>query len=240
MMRHTKMQYTYVGIDSHKESHTAVFLDCFYDKHGEIVFDNCPSKFGNFLDDAHKLQQDGTTLLFGMEDVSAYGRMLAVFLKARNQQVKHVNPLLVASERKNQTVTQKNDSIDAECAARVLLSKLGGLPDADPKDKYWILRTIVIRRDFVMRSNISLKNHLHTLLMSHYPNYGNFFYKIDGATALAFFMRYPSPSTLKGATVDELAEFLRGPSNGIVGTAKAKLDVQETIPDIHNRSNHAR
>ena len=220
-MKHYKMQYTYVGIDSHKETHTAVFIDCFYDKLGEIVVDNLPSKFEKFLDDAQKLQQDGTSLLFGMEDVSAYGRLLAVFLKANNQQVKHVNPLLVSWERKNQTATQKNDSIDAECAARILLSKLDELPDADPKDKYWILRTLVVRRNFVMRNNISLKNHLHTLLMSHYPSYRSFFYNIDGATALAFFNRYPSPSTLVGTTVDELTEFLQEPSHGKVGAAKA-------------------
>jgi len=221
-MKHYKMQFTYVGVDSHKGTHTAVFLDCFCDKVGEIVFDNNPSKFEKFLDDALEFKQDGTVLLFGLEDVSAYGRMLTVFLKANNQQVKHVNAVLVARERKNQTITQKNDSIDAECAARVLFSKLKTLPDAEPDDKYWVLRTLVIRRDFVMRSNSSLKNHLHTLLMQHYPNYQSFFSKLDGAASLAFFMRYPSPSTLEGASVDKLAEFLRGPSNGIFSTAKAQ------------------
>ena len=233
-MNHRKTKYTYVGVDSHAKTHTAVLLDCFFDKVGEIVFENLPSKFGAFLAEADALKVEGTTLLFGLEDVSAYGRTLTIFLKNNNQEVRHVNSLLVAKERKAQTVTQKNDAIDATCAARLLLSKLDEMPDAEPEDKYWILRTLVMRRDFVVRNNISLKNHLHSLLMQHYPNYRNFFQNIDGMASLAFFMRYPSPSTLEGTDVEELAEFLHKPSYGHFGKNKAQeiLDNLEdtTIP----------
>jgi len=224
------MQYTYVGIDSHKSTHTAVFLDFFFDRLGEITFENMPSKFGNFLAEADKLKMEGTILLFGLEDVSAYGRTLTVFLKNNGQAVKHVNPIFVARERRNQTITQKTDSIDAECAARVLLSKFHELPDAHPDDKYWVLRTLVVRRDFITRNNISLKNHLHSLLTHHYPNYRSFFYETDGPTALAFFMWYPSPSTLEGVTVNELAEFLRGPSNGKLGEERAQ-EILDSLQD---------
>jgi len=137
-MNHPKMRYTYVGIDSHKDTHTAVFLNCFFEKLGEIKFKNLPSTFGAFLAGAENLKQNGTELLFGLEDASSFGRSLAVFLTDNNQKVKHVNALLVARERKNQNIVQKTDSVDAECAARVLLSKFGEMPDADPNDKYWI------------------------------------------------------------------------------------------------------
>jgi len=234
IVNHPKMKYTYVGVDSHKDTHTAVLLDCFFDKVGEIVFENLPSKFEAFLSEADALKVEGTTLLFGLEDISAYGRTLTIFLKNNDQEVKHVNSLLVAKERKAQTVTQKNDAIDATCAARVLLSKLSEMPDAEPEDNYWILRTLVMRRDFVVRNNVSLKNHLHSLLMQHYPNYRDFFQNIDGKASLAFFMRYPSPSTLGGTAVEELAEFLHKPSYGHFGIDKAKeiLDSLEdtTIP----------
>jgi len=221
-MQHPKAQFTYVGIDSHKDTHTAAFLDCFFDKLGEIQFENLPSKFPEFLENASKLRQDGTTLLFGLEDISAYGRTLAVFLKGKGQLVKHVNALLVARERKNQTVTQKTDSVDATCAARVLLSKFGELPDAQPDHQYWILRTLVTQRDYIVRNNTSLKNNLHSLLMQSYPNYRSFFENIDGNTSLAFYLRYPSPSTLEGTSVEELTEFLYEPSQGKVGAAKAR------------------
>jgi len=229
-MNHPKMRYTYVGIDSHKGTHTAVFLDCFFEKLGEITFENLPSKFGCFLKDALKYQVEGTTFLFGLEDISTYGRILTVFLKDNSHQVKHVNSLLVARERKNRNITQKTDSLDAECAARVLLSKFGELPNADPQDEYWILRTIVTRRDFIVRNNISLKNHLHSLLMTHYPKYRSYFENIDCKTSLAFYMRYPSPSKLKDTTLEELTEFLREYSYKTIGEAKA-MEILDSLED---------
>ena len=216
-MTHPKMQYTYVGIDSHKDSHTAVFLDCFFEKLGEVTFENLPSKFGTFLAKAEKIKVNGTTLLFGMEDVSMYGRLLAVFFRDNNQKMKHVNALLVAKERKNQNATLKTDAIDAECAARVLLSKFSDLPDAQPDDKYWILQSLVTRRDFIVKNNVSLKNHLHSLITQHYPNYRHWFPSIDTKTSLAFLMRYPSPSMLAGVTSEYLTEFIRDASNNRVG-----------------------
>ena len=220
-MKHPKMRYTYVGIDSHKYTHTAVFLDCFFDKLGEITFDNLPSRFGTFLSDAETLKQDGTEFLFGLEDAGAFGRSLTVFLTDNNQQVKHVNSVLVARERKNQTITQKTDNIDAECAARVLLSKFNELPAVDPNDKYWVLRTLVVRRDQTVTHNTRSKMILHDLLTQHYPNYRKFFTYTFLKTSLAFFKKYPSPKTLIDVTADELADFLYTESNGVYGTEKA-------------------
>jgi len=221
-MKHQKMLYTYVGIDSHKDTHTAVFLDCFYDKLGEVSFNNLPSEFGKFLSQAEKLKSCDTMLLFGLEDISVYGRTLAIFLKENGMTVKHVNAMLVARERKNQNIVQKTDSIDAECAAKILLSKLNELPSFDTQDKYWALRTLVSRRNFIVKNNMCLKNSLHTLLTQHYPNYRNFFKVLDCKTSLTFFMHYPSPSTLKDTTLEELTAFLREPSQGKVGIARAR------------------
>jgi len=221
-MHHPKMQYTYVGIDSHKDTHTAVFLDCFFEKLGEITFENLPSTFDVFLANAEKFQMEGTVFLFGLEDVSVYGRSLVAFLTANDQHVRHVNSLLVAYERKNQNITQKTDSVDAECAARVLLSKFNSLPTAETQDKYWVLRSLVTRRDFIVRQNHAAKNSLHNLLTQHYPNYRNFFGNIDCKTSLAFYDKYPSPDLLEGVTVDELADFFRQLSNQQFGTEKAR------------------
>ena len=230
-MMHPKMQYTYVGIDSHRDTHTAVFMDCFFEKLGEVTFENLPSKFGVFLAKAEKLKLDGTTLLFGLEDISMYGRLLAVFFRDNCQRMKHVNALLVAKERKNQNTTQKTDAIDAECVARVLLSKLNDLPDAEPDDKYWILQSLVTRRDFIVKTNISLKNHLHSLITQHYPNYQHWFPALDSQTSLAFLMRYPSPSTLYGETTESLAAFIREASDNRVGAGLSHIARAQRILD---------
>ena len=238
-MLHPKMQYTYVGIDSHKDTHTAVFMDYFFEKLGEISFNNMPSKFPSFLSQAEQFRMVGTKFLFGLEDTSMYGRSLTLFLKSNDYAVKHVNALLVARERKNQNITQKTDAVDAECAARVLLSKFSELPDAVPQDDYWTLRTLVIRRDFISRNNGSLKNSLHSLIMQHYPNYRSFFANIDCKSSLAFFMKYPSPNTLKGTTFEELAPFLHKLSNGRVGAEKTRL-ILDTLQDTAVDSQYIR
>ena len=229
-MTHPKMLHTYVGVDSHKNDHTAVFIDCFFEKLGEITFRNFPSSFENFLKRAQTYRPEGVTLMFGLEDCSAFGRTLTVYLKSKNQTVKHVNALLVARERANRNITEKSDSIDAECAARVLLSKFGELPEADPDDTHWVLRSLVTRRLLLVRQRAAAINYLHSLLTHQYPNYRDYFASIDGKTSLAFLMRYPSPCTLKGTTAEELAAFLEVPSNFNFGMTKAK-EILGTLAD---------
>jgi transposase len=53
---------------------------------------------------------------------------------------------------------------------------------------------------------------------------------IDCKSSLAFFMRYPSPTTLDGVTADELAAFLEIPSNKCLGMAKANK-ILDTLQD---------
>ncbi|MCL2412323.1 MAG: IS110 family transposase [Treponema sp.] len=229
-MTHPKMLYTYVGIDSHKNAHTAVFINCFFEKIGELNFRNCQSHFETFFKRAQVHRPEGGTLMFGMEDCASFGLMLTKFLVGKEQSVKHVNALLVARERKNRNISEKSDSIDAECAARVLLSKFGELPEAEPDDTYWVLRSLVARRLLLVRHRSAAKNYLHSLLTHQYPNYRDYFENVDCKTSLAFLEQYPSPSTLKNTTVEELAAFLEIPSNKTVGLPKAK-QILATLPD---------
>ena len=74
----------------------------------------------------------------------------------------------------------------------------------------------------LVRHRAATKHYLHSLLTQQYPNYRSFFENIDCKTSLAFFERYPSPSTLQDVSAEELAAFLEIPSNRSVGMAKAK------------------
>jgi len=226
-MTHPKMHHTYIGIDSHKDTHTAVFLDCFFEKLGEYTFGNSASDFEGFLNDAQKLLLDNTTFLFGMEDSSKYGRALAMFLTANGQTVKHVNAYLVAGERKNLKM-EKTDSGDAECTARLLISLFGKLPDADHDEAYHILRTLVVHRDFLTRGNIALKMYLHSLLTIDFPNYHKFFASLDSKSSMAFFTKYPSPDKLADTTAEALAHFLWEHSSGVLQMKRA-MEILETI-----------
>lgn len=239
MYHHPKMQYTYVGVDSHKETHAAVLLDCFYEKIGAVSFGNRQEDFDTFLTQALQFKQHGTDLLFGLEDVSKYGRKLTKFLLAHNQPVKHVNAYLVAQERKNLNL-DKSDLSDAECAARMLISRFGSLPDVEEDERYHILRTLVVRRDFLTRNKTMLKNYLHSLLTIDFPNYHKFFTELHGKTALAFFTKYPSPRWLKDTTAEELGQFLWQHSGGNLNIERAKeiLDLTDAeLTPIHEMRN---
>ncbi|MDP4093569.1 MAG: IS110 family transposase [Bacillota bacterium] len=207
-MNHPRMKYTYVGIDSHKGTHYAVISDCFFDRIKEIEFENVPIAFDSFFKELQNFKIKGTELAFGLEDTSAYGRLLTVFLVGKKQMVKHVNASLVKKERVNLQL-DKTDSNDAECAARVLISRFNELPEVDPQDKYWVLKQVIARRTSLVKTNLSLKNHLQVFILNHYPSYNKFFSTIDSKSALAFYDKYPSPSKLKNTTLKELEDFLR-------------------------------
>ncbi|PEJ72834.1 IS110 family transposase, partial [Bacillus wiedmannii] len=144
---HNRQNYLYVGVDLHKEQHTAVIINCWQEKLGEIQFDNKPSAFSKFLLEVETYVSDGLSVVFGLEDVGGYGRALAKYLVDHKQVVKEVNPALSFLERKSHVTTQKSDSWDAECVARILVNKFNQLPDAKPNDLFWSIQQLVSRRN---------------------------------------------------------------------------------------------
>ena len=217
---HPKMTRTYCGIDSHKDSHTIVILNCFHEKLGEITIGSAPSEFSNFLKQAKKYLQTGTTWAFGFEDTSAYGRSFVKFLVEKGYCVKHVDASKVATERGQ--VLHKTDSFDAECAGRVLINQFDKLPNANPQDKYFIIQNLVTRRNSITKINVMVKNSLHKVVAENYPHYKKFFCKLTTNTALAFIEEYPSPHHLENVTAEELTAFIKT-TKGRMTEEKAEL-----------------
>lgn len=93
-MRHYKEKHIYVGVDLHKHTHTAVIINCWNEKLGEIQFNNIPNAFPDFLQQIKGFAKRGVTPLFDLEDVGGYGRSLAVYLLELKQKVKEVNMAL--------------------------------------------------------------------------------------------------------------------------------------------------
>lgn len=54
-----KENFIYVGIDLHKETHTAVMIDCYNQKLGEITFPNRPADFPKLVTKVKKCNTDG-------------------------------------------------------------------------------------------------------------------------------------------------------------------------------------
>jgi transposase len=238
---HHKQSYIYIGLDLHKDTHTAVIIDCWNEKIDMIVIENKPSDFTKLLNLAKKKAGD-LTPVFGLEDVHGYGRSLATYLLEKNQIVKEVNSALSYSERMSYPTTKKSDDWDAFCIASVLLRKLDTLPDANPQDLYWTIRMMVNRRNAIVKSVTTLTNQLHGQLGYHFPSYKKFFSDVNSATALTFWESYPSPKHLTNVSAEELAELLRKPSHNNCSTNKAKkiLEIAESDGDTTRDYQEAR
>ncbi|EPY2282780.1 IS110 family transposase [Clostridium sporogenes] len=217
-----KQEYIYVGLDIHKETHTAVISNCFDERLGSITIENKVCSYIKLVNKVKKLQGD-LTPIFGLEDVHSHGRDLAIYLQGKGYIVKEVNSALSHMKRMSYPTTKKNDEWDAKCVASVLITNIDELPEANPQDYFWTIKMIVNRRNSLIKTSKTLINQLHGQLVYSYPSYKKFFCDINGKTALAFFEKYPSPSYLEGVSEEELAAFLREVSHNSCSKNKAKL-----------------
>ena len=225
---HPKLKMIFAGVDIHRRTHSAVFINAFGEKLGEIKFENKPSAFEGFLKEAKKHLKRGQCFTWGLEDCEGSGRPFAVFLKSKGFTVKKVSSNLSAGERKNQPGSGKTDFIDAENVARVLLTRLDTLPDFTQTDIYWTIGTLVRKRASIVNDNIILKNQVQAYIIQHYPSYKSFFSVFDCATGLEFWERFPSPSKLKSITEEELGQMLYQRSSGFFDVVKARF-ILETV-----------
>ncbi len=108
---HPKLKHVYVGADLHRQSHTAVIINAFGEKLGEVTFKNNPSDFSKLTREVNRHLSEGITPLYGLEDVNSSGRPLAVFLLSKGNTVKYVNPSLTQLERKTQSVLWQGEII---------------------------------------------------------------------------------------------------------------------------------
>lgn len=208
--------FIYVGIDLHKETHTAVMIDCYNNKLDEITFSNIPAEFPKLVRKVKKYCTDGKEAVYGLENAYGYGRGLAVWLIGKGYIVKNVNTSISNRQAKHRgAMYRKSDSDDASAIALATLTMLNTLPDACPNDAYWSLGQLVNRRDNIMKQRTRLVNQLHEQLCIAYPSYKLFFDDISRPTALYFWEHYPSRKYLKGKSVEDLR--------------------QELVPISHNR-----
>jgi len=216
-----KQRLAYCGIDIHKDTHTAVVIDCWMKILGEVTFENRPRKFDSFVHDVKKISGD-LTIIFGLEDTRGLGRNLAIYLTGHQFMVKHVNPAYTSSARLSAPTVFKNDSYDAFCVARTLRDMIDKLPDANHQDIFWTIRQLIKRRDSLSKGSVKIQNQLHGQLLCAFPSYRKFFTLVDCKTALYFWEHYPSYQHIKGLTPEELGAELRKIGGNSCSTNKAQ------------------
>lgn len=175
--RHT----LFVGIDVHKDTHTAVGVSPFGEKLFEMTVGNYDS---DFLSLSKRIREVGDRSVLspfvGLEDCSGFGERLALYLYEDGYPMVHVPPVLVDRDRKRQTHPEKSDSLDALGVAKVMMQNTDTLPVytvSENAKRAKILKELSHDRDFLVSERTRLKNQLHILLHRIYNTEYREYYK---------------------------------------------------------------
>jgi len=168
MTTEEKRHTMFVGIDVHKDTHTAVGVSPFGEKLFEITVGNYEK---DFLSLSERIREVGSTSVLspfvGLEDCSGFGERLALYLHEDGYRLVHVPPVLVDRDRKRQTHPEKSDSLDALGVAKVMLASSDTLPVytvSENSKNAKILKELSHDRDFLVSERTRLKNQVHILL----------------------------------------------------------------------------
>jgi len=164
-----KSNCMYIGIDVHKDTHTAVGMSPYGEKMFEITVGNYKNDFENLT---AKVEEMKGTLspFFGLEDVRGYGERLSEYLYQKYP-VYHVPSILVDRQRQNATHPEKSDSLDASGVAKVMMNSIDSLlayTISEDSKKAKQLKEISIDREDLVLERTRLKNQVHTLLYRIY------------------------------------------------------------------------
>jgi len=163
-----RRQTLFVGVDVHKDTHTAVGLSPFGEKIFEMKIGNDAADFLSLVESARReAERAGLFPSFGLEDVHSWGERLSSFLVGEGVPVCAVAPVLVDYARKHATHPEKNDSLDAQGVAEVMIQKIDTLPaytltkEAETAKN---IRDISLDREHLVKERTRIKNQVHTLL----------------------------------------------------------------------------
>jgi transposase len=106
-----------VGVDTHKQRHTAVVLDRLGQLLGELSIEACLAGYRELDAWVHGLVRDGQQVVFGIEGAGSWGAGLCEHLQGAGRSV-----LEVERPRRRERRTGKSDRIDALSAAKRVLS----------------------------------------------------------------------------------------------------------------------
>lgn len=164
-----KQSCMFVGIDVHKDTHTAVGISPYGEKLFEITVGNYQKDFET-LEEKVKEHSGVLSPYIGLEDVRGYGERLSNYLYSKYP-VYHVPSILVDRARQNATHPEKSDSLDALGVAKVMIQSIDTLLPytiSQESEKAKQLKEISIDREDLIFERTRLKNQVHTFLYRIY------------------------------------------------------------------------
>lgn len=187
-----------IGIDVHKDTHTAVATTAFGETVFKKVISNSREDFQTLVAAVKKVSEDNSLVpVFGLEDSYGNGLRLARYLSGQGLVVKMVPPVLTDEFRKYETHPEKNDLKDALAAARVLIQRIDTLPNYTITKQNELaneIKELALDREFLIKEQTRLKNQLHRLLHKAWNGeYREKFRDPFSVKALRYWKAHPLP-----------------------------------------------
>jgi transposase len=161
---------TFVGIDAHPDSHTAVAINRFKEIKGSLTFPNSKEGIVKFHSWLLKIEQQKEKTILGIEGGSDARTALTVSILSVYDLLFEVNPLYTKHKRSFGTRADKTDIRDAKLIAGVLTTEHSELPRITPRQvsaSMQILKKSVSFYEDITLQNSRVKNQLHKLKREH-------------------------------------------------------------------------
>jgi transposase len=211
-----------LGIDVAKRRHHATLLD----EDGKVVFRNrafahSREGVGGLLDRLAETGQSPKGIRIGMEATGHYWMVLFQELTEAGYAVVVINPIVTAARRNVSIRGTKTDAVDSVLIAKVLREespKVSAIPEKDVA----ALRNLTRLRFECAQAAIREKLRLIGLLDLVFPEYGDHFSDLFGATSREVLAEFPTAQHLAKVDIRRLTRVLREASRGRLGRDHAK------------------
>jgi transposase len=161
---------TFVGIDSHPDSHTALAMNRFKEPKGHVTFPNTHEGISQFQVWLQTLGAQKDNVVISVEGGGNARNALLTAILPTYELLFEVNPLYTKHKRSFGTKGDKTDLDDAKLIAGVLTTELEALPRITPgqltssmlclKKAVWFYEEITVQ-------GARIKNQLHKLAREH-------------------------------------------------------------------------
>lgn len=158
---------TFIGIDAHPTTHTAVAINRFKEAKGQITFPNTLDGIRQFMQWLEKVEQQKEKAIIGIEGGGNERHALMLAILSTYDLLFEVNPLYTKHKRSFGTRGDKTDVADAKLIAGVLTTELEELPRITPEQldsSMLCLKKTVWFYEEITTQGARLKNQLHKLL----------------------------------------------------------------------------
>ena len=153
-LAHDRPRAVIGGVDTHKDAHVAAVIDDLGRILGVGAFPATRCGYRRLLG---WLQAHGELTAVGVEGCGSWGAGLARFLSANGVRVVEVN----RPNRQNRRLRGKSDPVDAEAAARAVLSGEASVTPKTGTGPVEALRQLRVARGGAIKARIAASNQLH-------------------------------------------------------------------------------